>query len=174
MGEAVETEPREVAIPVPSTETAITSPTIASKRSYRHLGKKDEPHILKGLKAFKPLYMIAAELKVDRHTLYTYLRDKMDISYKNVRESMLDIAESKLLKNVIDGNQNAIEFMLDRLGKNRGYGVKEVTDRNDVPIINIGKIEIKKPEDAPAPEVVDAEVVETATEQTKENTKDEE
>lgn len=134
-----------ICVETPSCDiTRTNAPTIASKRSYRHLGKKDEPHILKGLKAFKPLYIIANELGVDRHTLYHYLRDNMDISYKNMRESMIDVAESKLLKNVVDGNQNAIEFLLDRLGKNRGYGIKEIADRNDVPIINIGKIEMKQ------------------------------
>lgn len=131
------------------------------------MGRKDEAHILKGIMALKPIYLIAEELGVNRHTLYNYIRNNMDQSFRDKREKMLDIAEAKLMKNVMDGNQNAIEFTLDRLGKNRGYGIKEIGDRNDVPIINIGKIEIKKPEDAPAPEVVDAEVVETAT-QTKE------
>ena len=161
MAEGQEKSGGSVGAPLICVETPANAPTIASKRSYKHLGKKDEPHILKGLKAFKPLYIIANELGVDRHTLYKYLRDNMDISYKNMRESMLDVAESKLLKNVIDGNQNAIEFMLDRLGKNRGYGIKEITDRNDVPIINIGKIEVKNQDGNPeaSKEAIDAEVI---------------
>jgi len=150
---------QQTQVPTICVETPANAPTIACKRSYRRLGRKDEAQILRGLKAFKPLYIIANELGVDRHTLYNYLRNNMDESYKNVRESMLDVAESKLLKNVVDGNQNAIEFMLDRLGKNRGYGIKEITDRNDVPIINIGKIEIANKTDANAKEVIDAEIV---------------
>ena len=161
-----------VTVPAESTETGQKRPYNQSHGTWRRLGRKDEAHILKGIMALKPLYLIAEELGVNRHTLYNYIRNNMDQSFRDKREKMLDIAEAKLMKNVMDGNQNAIEFTLDRLGKNRGYGIKEIGDRNDVPIINIGKIEIKKPEDAPAKDAVDAEIVEEKRQE--ENTRNEE
>lgn len=115
----------------------------SKKRPWKRIEKKDEKIILKGLREFRPLYLIAKDLGVCRNTLYKYLREEMNTEYKDAREAMIDIAESKLLKNVIDGNQNAIEFLLDRQGKSRGYGEKQQLDRQDVPTINIGRIEIK-------------------------------
>ena len=131
--------PATVSINVP--EPTLTKPQV-QKRSWKRIEKKDEKMILKGLREFKPLYLIAQDIGVGRATLYTYLRAEMNISYKDMRESMLDIAESRLLKNILDGNQNAIQFFLDRQGKGRGYGEKQQLDRQDVPTINIGKIEV--------------------------------
>lgn len=170
-----------VEVEIPEQATASTLPAVPKKGAisertasaqYNRLGKKDEPFILKGIRAFRPLYLIAQDLGVCRQTLYKYIRDKMDISWRDMRESMIDVAEGKLLKNIIDGNQGAIEFFLDRQAKNRGYGIKEITDRNDVPIINIGRIEIAKtdapPQQPKAPEnpPIEAEVVEATEQQT--------
>lgn len=120
-----------------------TSVEPQQKRSWKRIEKKDEKIILKGMKEFRPLYLIARDIGVSRGTLYKYVREVMNLEYKDMREAMLDVAESRLLKNVLDGNQNAIEFLLDRQGKSRGYGEKQQLDRQDVPTINIGRIEIK-------------------------------
>lgn len=130
-----------------------TSVEPQQKRSWKRIEKKDEKIILKGLREFRPLYMIARDIGVSRNTLYKYLREEMNVDYKDAREAMLDVAESRLLKNVLDGNQNAIEFLLDRQGKSRGYGEKQQLDRQDVPTINIGRIEIKPKEKVEVVEV---------------------
>ena len=130
-----------------------TSVEPQQKRSWKRIEKKDEKIILKGLREFRPLYLIAKDIGVSRNTLYKYLREEMNVDYKDAREAMLDVAESRLLKNVIDGNQNAIEFLLDRQGKSRGYGEKQQLDRQDVPTINIGRIEIKPQEKVEVVEV---------------------
>ena len=130
-----------------------TSVEPQQKRSWKRIEKKDEKIILKGLREFRPLYMIARDIGVSRNTLSKYLREEMNVDYKDAREAMLDVAESRLLKNVIDGNQNAIEFLLDRQGKSRGYGEKQQLDRQDVPTINIGRIEIKPKEKVEVVEV---------------------
>ena len=137
MSESSPLAPAQISISVP-----VPKQNGAGKRSWKRIEKKDEHTILKGLREFRPLYLIAQDIGVCRVTLYTYLREKMNINYKDMRESMLDIAENKLLKNIIDGNQNAIQFFLDRQGRNRGYGEKQQLDRQDVPTINIGKIEV--------------------------------
>ena len=130
-----------------------TSVEQQQKRSWKRIEKKDEKIILKGLREFRPLYLIAKDIGVSRNTLYKYLREEMNVDYKDAREAMLDVAESRLLKNVLDGNQNAIEFLLDRQGKSRGYGEKQQLDRQDVPTINIGRIEIKPQEKVEVVEV---------------------
>lgn len=130
-----------------------TSVEPQQKRSWKRIEKKDEKIILKGLREFRPLYLIARDIGVSRNTLYKYLREEMNVDYKDAREAMLDVAESRLLKNVLDGNQNAIEFLLDRQGKSRGYGEKQQLDRQDVPTINIGRIEIKPQEKVEVVEV---------------------
>ena len=130
-----------------------TSVEPQQKRSWKRIEKKDEKIILKGMKEFRPLYLIARDIGVSRGNLYKYVREVMNLEYKDMREAMLDVAESRLLKNVIDGNQNAIEFLLDRQGKSRGYGEKQQLDRQDVPTINIGRIEIKPQEKVEVVEV---------------------
>jgi hypothetical protein len=139
-------EEQTITVDVPSTVEEATSSMVVSKKrkKYNHLGKKDEKYILKRMREFAPMYLIAKELDVCRHTLSSYIRDEMDMDYKDVKEAMIDVAESKLFKNIIDGNQNAIQFFLDRQAKSRGYGEKQLLDRTDVPVINIGKIEIKE------------------------------
>lgn len=134
-----------ISIPVPSTAST-SSVEPAQKRSWRRIEKRDEKMILKGMREFRPLYLIAKDLGVCRANLYSYIRDKMNVDYKDMREAMLDVAESKLMQNIVDGNQNAIQFFLDRQGKNRGYGEKQQLDRNDVPTINIGTIKIENKE----------------------------
>jgi hypothetical protein len=170
----MEESPTEVSVSIPTLPTPKREAFLRSNATHRSLGRKDESYILKRMKQFAPLYIIAQELGVCRQTLYSYLRDKMNLSYKDMRESMIDVAEGKLFKNIIDGNQSAIEYFLDRQAKHRGYGVKEVRDREDVPVINIGKIEIAPPTDAqPQPVTVEAETVaEVSIEERKDDTED--
>lgn len=134
--------------------------TVRPHKEYGKIDRKDHKTILEGIRQFKPLYIIAQELGVCRQTLYTYLREKMDINYRDMKESMLDVAENRLFRNVVDGNQNAIEYFLDRQGRSRGYGQQQQLDRQDVPVINIGKIELAQGDAKHEPEAVEAEVVE--------------
>lgn len=121
--------------------------TGADRKKHVFLEKRHEKLIIKRLKALVPLYKIANELDVTRQTLYNYIRAHMDEVYRDIRESMVDIAERSLMKNVKDGNQNAIEFLLNNQGRERGYGEQHQKDRMDVPIINFGRIEINKAPD---------------------------
>lgn len=145
----MDSQGNNIVVPVPD------APPTKEKRPWHHVEKKHEKIILKGLKEFRPMYLIAQDIGVSRYTLYKYVRENMDINYKDFRESMLDIAENKLMANIIDGNQNAIQFFLDRQGKNRGYGERPQLDRQDVPTINIGTIQIQKPAEQKPAEVID-------------------
>lgn len=113
---------------------------------YRKLTEADDEFIEKEIRAFRPLYIIAKELGCDRRTLSTYIKKNMPDVIKDMRESMLDVAEAKLLQNINSGNENAIEYFLDKQGRDRGYGEKLAIPQNVVPVINIGRIDVRKEE----------------------------
>lgn len=50
---------------------------------------------------------------------------------RNIEEKSIDFAESKLLKQVSDGNINAISFYLKTKGKHRGYTERFISTEND-------------------------------------------
>lgn len=113
---------------------------------YRKLTEADDEFIEKEIRAFRPMYIIAKELGCDRRTLSTYIKKNMPDVIKDMREAMLDVAEAKLLQNINSGNENAIEYFLDKQGRDRGYGEKLTVLPNAVPVINIGRIDVRKEE----------------------------
>lgn len=79
----------------------------------------------------------AIKLGVSRVTVQNYINDDAVIAacLKNIRESNLDLAETKLLTNLRDGNMTAIIFYLKTQGKERGYiEGREVTGPHGLPI----------------------------------------
>ena len=50
-------------------------------------------------------------------------------------ESMIDLAESKLFKNIHEGDMKSVRFFLERKGKIRGYAARtELTGADGVPL----------------------------------------
>ena len=113
---------------------------------YRKLDENDDAFIEKEVRAFRPLYVIARSLGCDRRTLSSYIKQRFPDLISEMRESMLDIAEAKLLQNINSGNENSIEYFLDRQGKDRGYGNQVSIPQSAVPVINIGRIDVHKEE----------------------------
>ena len=113
---------------------------------YRKLDENDDAFIEKEVRAFRPLYVIARSLGCDRRTLSSYIKKRFPDLLSEMRESMLDIAEAKLLQNINSGNENSIEYFLDRQGKDRGYGNQVAIPQSSVPVINIGRIDVHKEE----------------------------
>ena len=111
---------------------------------YRKLDENDDAFIEKEVRAFRPLYVIARSLGCDRRTLSSYIKKRFPDLIQEMRESMLDIAEAKLLQNINSGNENSIEYFLDRQGKDRGYGNQVSIPQSAVPVINIGRIDVHK------------------------------
>ena len=111
---------------------------------YRKLDENDDAFIEKEVRAFRPLYIIARSLGCDRRTLSSYIKKRFPDLISEMRESMLDIAEAKLLQNINSGNENSIEYFLDRQGKDRGYGNQVSIPQSAVPVINIGRIDVHK------------------------------
>ena len=113
---------------------------------YRKLDENDDAFIEKEVRAFRPLYVIARSLGCDRRTLSSYIKKRFPDLISEMRESMLDIAEAKLLQNINSGNENSIEYFLDRQGKDRGYGNQVAIPQGAVPVVNIGRIDGHKEE----------------------------
>ena len=113
---------------------------------YRKLDENDDAFIEKEVRAFRPLYIIARSLGCDRRTLSSYIKKRFPDLISEMRESMLDIAEAKLLQNINSGNENSIEYFLDRQCKDRRYGNQVAIPQSAVPVINIGRIDVHKEE----------------------------
>jgi DNA-binding MarR family transcriptional regulator len=66
---------------------------------------------------------IAENLHCDWHTAKKYIDkfEKTKLAYSAETESVLDIAESKLIENIQDNDNTAIIFYLKTKGKSRGY-----------------------------------------------------
>lgn len=75
---------------------------------------------------------VVAILHVRHGDFYRYMDThiKVQTALAVERNRLIDLAEEKLESNVKKGDQRAIEFVLDRVGKHRGYG-KELTIKDE-------------------------------------------
>lgn len=67
---------------------------------------------------------IARRLNVTWHTADTWIKesDKAKQALKDEKESVLDMAESTLLRKIKEGDEQAAKWYLAKIGKLRGYG----------------------------------------------------
>ncbi len=74
----------------------------------------------------------AKDLGVTYQAIWNRIKksDKITEAYQNIKESYLDMAESKLLGQVREGNLGAICFFLKCQGKQRGYVERADIDLN--------------------------------------------
>lgn len=78
------------------------------------------------------------KIGVSRETYYRWLREDksfyMDVD--DIKESLLDMAETMLLKGIKDGGTAEIIFYLKTRGKNRGYVERqEITGTDGEPLV---------------------------------------
>lgn len=68
----------------------------------------------------------ADTLGVSRQALYLYVEQHPELYevIEEARERTLDVAENNILTKLDAGDMNASQFILSRLGRNRGYGEK--------------------------------------------------
>ena len=65
-------------------------------------------------------------INISRQTFYRWAEDEdFKVKAENVKESLLDLAESKLLENINNNENVAIIFYLKTKGKQRGYIEKQ-------------------------------------------------
>jgi len=90
------------------------------------------------VKILRELYgnvaLTAQKFGVDRSTIYRFIhRHNLEDVLDETRETKLDIAESSLMRGVINGEAWAVCFTLKTIGKKRGYVERieqEVTGKN--------------------------------------------
>jgi hypothetical protein len=65
-------------------------------------------------------------VKANRSTIWRWIQDDSEFAelVREVEESMLDTAESELMKLVRSGDFKAVKFLLVTKGRSRGYGEK--------------------------------------------------
>lgn len=73
---------------------------------------------------------IARACDASRVSVYHWINGDPELSQalKDAREDMLDVIESKYFKNALDGNIRCQEFILQTLGKDRGYSMYTKVD----------------------------------------------
>lgn len=86
---------------------------------------------------------VAEALGVDRSTIYNYKRTDPEIALLIERErdgerySMVHLAESIIMAQLLEGNADAAKFVLERLGKYNGWSKNlEVTGKDGVSIFS--------------------------------------
>ena len=74
--------------------------------------------------------MIAQKLQCERQTVYNWLEKypELRLLMESEREKIVDLAESKLLINVNQGETSSIHFVLKTLGKSKGYVEKQILE----------------------------------------------
>ena len=78
------------------------------------------------------------DANIGRRTYYNWLDDEdFAENVENVQESLLDLAESKLMENINKNDNTSIIFFLKTKGKKRGYIEKQEIDANIRPIDGI-------------------------------------
>lgn len=91
------------------------------------------------LKTAGLLSPVAQMLGVTRQAIYYRIKasGKLQRIQREAKESTLDLCEMKLITNIKSGDQKAIEYYLNCIGRERGYGRQqavEVTGLNGNPI----------------------------------------
>lgn len=105
---------------------------VQRRHVYRKLAQADDGTILSLLEKLYPISSIAKRLGCDRRTLTAYIEknETLRLARKDAVESLGDLAESRLLEKIQDGNLNAITWYLERRCPDR-YGDRMPQGGND-------------------------------------------
>lgn len=81
----------------------------------------------------------ADHMNMSRRTFHLWMNtnEKFREEAEDVKESLIDLAESKLLLNVKEGKEASVFFLLKTLGKKRGYIETVQNDFLTPPVQNI-------------------------------------
>ena len=94
--------------------------------------------VIKALKKARGIKAVAAKiLGCDRHTVDNYIKRHPTVAkaYQEQRETLIDVAEGKLITKLDADESWAIKFVLTTLGKKRGYVERqEIAGVEDAPL----------------------------------------
>lgn len=75
---------------------------------------------------FGVVSVASKRLGVTRATFYRYIeRFKLKDTLHEEREKLVDMAEAKIAKLVSDGDFRAVQMVLERMGRDRGWGIQQ-------------------------------------------------
>lgn len=75
--------------------------------------------------------MAAKSLSVARNTLYAWVEDyDLNKAIEEGRDTLLDMAENRLAKNISEGDTTSLIFFLKTQGKHRGYVERQENNTN--------------------------------------------
>ena len=110
-------------------------PTMAVRKGgiFRHPNdwtEEEDAVIVELMRAKVPLYVIAAKVNCERHTLAKHIEETPELKQlkADMEEARLDSAEYEADRLVTSGNPTMIMFYLDRKGKKRGWSQDESGD----------------------------------------------
>lgn len=102
------------------------------------MAKKSKKAIIEAIKDSGGIMStIARRLDVTWHTADSWVKqyDETKQALQDERETILDLAESTLFRNIKDGNSQDAKWLLSTMGKNRGYSERqEITGVDGGPI----------------------------------------
>lgn len=102
------------------------------------MSKKSKKAIIEAIKDSGGIMStIARRLGVTWHTADSWIKQYNETrqALQDERETILDLAESTLFKNIKDGNSQDAKWLLSTMGKNRGYSERhEITGQDGEPI----------------------------------------
>ena len=86
---------------------------------------------------------IARKLGVTWHTADSWIRESGELmeALNDEKETILDMAESTLLKRIKEGDEQSAKWYLSKIGKQRGYGDSLALEGGDIPVSISAKIE---------------------------------
>ena len=116
-----------------------------TKNATKSLTKLSVPLVRKAIEGSGGvLTIVAKRCNVSRMALYNFFQKKPDLfeELKQARESRVDVAEINMFKLSEEGDFQANKYILDTLGRNRGYGVKSQVEVHQKSI-NLN-VELKK------------------------------
>ena len=94
--------------------------------------------------------VIAETLKVERSTITRFLQNnpEMKVLFDQERENVIDVAENRLFTAADEGKKWAIELILKRLGRSRGYVERQEVEQVGVmPDQKLELVMVNSPED---------------------------
>ena len=89
------------------------------------MARKTDEAILEAIKGSGGIMStIARKLDVTWHTADSWIRESGELmeALKDEKETILDMAESTLLKRIKEGDEQSAKWYLSKIGKLRGYG----------------------------------------------------
>lgn len=89
--------------------------------------KRTKSEVVESIEGTFGVVSVASKrLGVNRNTFYNYIeRYKLSDMLREERDKLVDMAEAKIAKLVSDGDFRAVQMVLERMGRDRGWGAQQ-------------------------------------------------